>query len=141
MREKLRDPRFAAHPARAQGDAGLAEITSRQVFEWARAGDEAAREVVDTMLNALSVAIVSFIHTFNPTMVVLGGGVMRDGGWIRDEVERRVKTMGVRSLVDPVAIRLAELGPESGLIGAAYQPWVYPAPEPVGGSQGTASGA
>jgi glucokinase len=131
MREKLEDPRFADHPGRKGGPEALKRLTSREVFAWAKAGDPAAREVMDTALSALAAGIVSLIHTFNPTLVILGGGVMRDGGWIRDEVAERVLQLGIRSLVDAVDIRLAALGPEAGLIGAAWQPWVYPPSEAV----------
>lgn len=101
------------------------DITSRQVFEWMRTGDAIAREVVDTMVYALSVAMVGFIHAFNPTMVVMGGGVMQDGAWLLQRVEESTKCMGLQSLVRPVKFRLAELGPDAGLLGAAYQSWVY----------------
>ncbi|MFT4416480.1 ROK family protein [Fredinandcohnia humi] len=101
------------------------EVTSQLVFELMRAGNELAMKVVETSINALSYAIVSFIHTFNPTQIVLGGGVLQDGEWFIQRVREQVSTMGIRSLVNPVEIKMTQLGNEAGLIGAAIQPWVY----------------
>lgn len=100
-------------------------ITSQLVFQWMKEGDPIAIAVIREMITALSFGIVSFIHTFNPTMIVLGGGVMKEGMWIRDEVGETVRTLGIRSLVDPVKIEIAKLGAEAGMVGAAYQSWLY----------------
>lgn len=105
-------------------------ITSHDVFKLYQAGDKFAQEVIGEAITALSFAIVNAIHTFNPAIVILGGGIMRDGEWILNEVKKKVNTIGIRSLVDPVRIEIAQLGAEAGLIGAAYQVWAYN--QPVG---------
>ncbi|MEH7234957.1 ROK family protein [Bacillus sp. JJ1562] len=101
------------------------EVSSRLVFELLNSGNEVAEKVVDTAINALSYAIVSMVHTFNPSMIILGGGVLRDGEWFIQKIRERVATIGIRSLVDPVDIKGTQLGNDAGLIGAAIQPWVY----------------
>lgn len=101
------------------------EVTSRLVFELNNAGNEVAVKVVETAINALSYAIVSMIHTFNPSMIILGGGVLHEGEWFIQKVRERIGILGIRSLVDPVEIKSAQLGDDAGLIGAAIQPWVY----------------
>jgi glucokinase len=100
-------------------------ITSEKVFRLYHEGDTTARDVVEKMVKALSFGIISFIHTFNPSLVILGGGVMKDGDWIISAVKEELKQWGLRSLVDPVSITMATLGPEAGLIGAAYQAFIY----------------
>ncbi|WP_010282944.1 ROK family protein [Bacillus timonensis] len=101
------------------------EVTSRLVFELMSAGNEVAERVVGTAINALSFAIVSMIHTFNPTLIILGGGVLQEGEWFINKVRERVGELGIRSLVDPVEIKGTQLGNDAGLIGSAIQPWVY----------------
>lgn len=101
------------------------EITSRLVFELRSAGNEVAEKVVETAINALSFSIVSMIHTFNPSLIILGGGVLQEGEWFIHKVRERVGELGIRSLVDPVEIKGTQLGNDAGLIGAAIQPWVY----------------
>lgn len=101
------------------------EITSKQVFELMAAGNEDASAVVDQAIRALSYGIVSMIHTFNPSLVLLGGGVLQGGEWFIEKVQSKVASLGIKSLVKPVEIRAAQLGEDAGLIGAAIQPWVY----------------
>ncbi|MBX6353326.1 MAG: ROK family glucokinase [Thermoflavifilum sp.] len=123
MREALAVPELADHPGRQAAD--LSRVSSRDVFAWYKAGDPVAHRVMADVFDALAAGVVSLIHTFNPRVVVLGGGVMRDGAWIRDAVEERVRRWGIPALVEGVDIRLAALGPEAGLVGAAWQAHVY----------------
>ena len=101
------------------------EITSRDVFQKMKTGDQLSVKLVQQMLKALSTAIVGMNHAFNPSMVVLGGGLMEDGEWICDEVSYQISHIGMRSLVDPVKIRKAKFGSETTLVGAALQCWFY----------------
>jgi glucokinase len=103
------------------------EVTSKLVFDWLNDGEELAKEVVEKAIDALVNAIVSFIHMFNPSLIVLGGGVLQDGDWFLRRVEEKVRTFGIQSLVAPVEFKLAQLGTDAGLIGAALQPWIYEA--------------
>jgi glucokinase len=96
-------------------------MTSRLVFKCYHSGDSVAREVVHELCDALAIGIVSLIHTFNPTIVVLGGGVMEQGEWLKNLVEERVRQLGMRSLVEAVEIAVAAAGPDAGVIGAALQ--------------------
>lgn len=106
-------------------DIIIETVTSESVFELYQQGNQMAISVIETMLNALSFGIVNLIHTFNPTTLILGGGVMKNGGWILASVKERVARIGLRSMIDPVHIVRAKLGSDSGLIGAAYQSFVY----------------
>lgn len=117
-------------PTTAAYDAFLRDpdcLTTRSIFAWMRSADVHATAVVEQMFQALAVAIVGFIHTFNPTLVVLGGGLLEDGTWICDEIEHRIGTFGMRSLVRNVHIQRAQFGTDAGVIGAAYQCFVYSA--------------
>jgi glucokinase len=95
-----------------------AEIVRRML-----AGDHDAGAVVDGLLEALATAVVGAIHTFNPTIVVLAGGIVDRNRWICDEVRDRVRTRGLQSLVTPVEIVGAALGRSSGVVGAGLLVW------------------
>lgn len=103
----------------------IEKVTSHDVFKQYKGGDPKAKEVVNTMIRALTYGIVNCIHTFNPSLVILGGGVMQEGGWILQAVQDKISTIGLQSMIDPVKIRRASLGGDAGLIGAAYQSFVY----------------
>ncbi|WP_442593834.1 ROK family protein [Neobacillus sp. D3-1R] len=101
------------------------EINSRLVFELYHKGNELAKEVIETSITALAFGVVSCIHTFNPGMIILGGGVVENGEWFVDLLKEKLKSLGLQSMIKPVKIVLAKLGPDSGLIGAGYQSFIY----------------
>ncbi|MCJ7842741.1 ROK family protein [Lederbergia sp. NSJ-179] len=117
---------IAKRMQKAREEKGLpTNVTSRDVFLLYQNGDLLATQVIETMIHGLSYGIVNLIHLFNPQVVVLGGGVMSKGQWIIDLVNKKISTMGMRSLVDSVELKLSELENDSGLIGAAMQAWLY----------------
>jgi glucokinase len=67
------------------------------IFRAAAAGDECARHVVDRAQEHLTAALVSFLHTFDPEIFILGGNIAAAGpsllAPIHDRVTRRTKTM------------------------------------------------
>jgi glucokinase len=65
------------------------------------------------------VAITSLVNTFNPEVVVIGGGVMAAGELLLDPIRRTVATRALPPSRDTVRIVMAEFGVEAGMIGAA----------------------
>lgn len=67
------------------------------IFRAAAAGDECARYVVDRALEHLSAALVSFLHTFDPEIFILGGHVAAAGpaliAPIQDKISSRTRTL------------------------------------------------
>lgn len=113
-----RDGRAAAerHPDSALAKAG--EIEGRTVTEAAQRGDEVALEVVAGAGRHLGVALASLANIFDPDVIVIGGGVSAVGDLLlapaRQELEQRALPPMNRT-----PVKLAELGPDAGMIGAA----------------------
>jgi len=89
------------------------------VTELAHQGDTAAIEALELIGTRLGVAISSFINTFNPQVVVLGGGVMAAGELILAPARAEVFRRALSPSKDEVRIVAAELGAEAGMVGAA----------------------
>jgi glucokinase len=98
---------------------GPRKFTGVEVFQAALAGDVLAEQVVAEAIEALAYGVVSLIHTFNPRVILLGGGVFAEAEWLRMRLEKKVYSMGIRSMVEPVQLRRVSLGTDAGLIGAA----------------------
>jgi Transcriptional regulator/sugar kinase len=93
-------------------------ILGRTVTELAVKGDALATEVVADAGRHLGVALASLANIFDPDVIVIGGGVSAAGelliGPAREELQSRA--------LDPMngtPVKLAELGPDAGMIGAA----------------------
>ncbi|MFD2728799.1 ROK family glucokinase [Enterococcus camelliae] len=94
-------------------------ITSKDVFEAAQAGDLFANLVVDKVCYYLGLATGNIGNTLNPASIVLGGGVSAAGEFLRSRVEKNFLTFVFPQVAESTKIKLAELGNDAGVIGAA----------------------
>jgi len=89
------------------------------IFRAAADGDECARYVVDRALEYLGAALVSFLHTFDPEICILGGNIVAAGPQliapIQDKIARRTRTLLGRE----VPIVFQKLVGYGGVAGAA----------------------
>ncbi len=90
-------------------------VNGRRIFE--RLSNPEVRAVVDSWIDEIVYGLISLIHIFNPSNIVLGGGVMAQA-YILTQVQEKVKRR-VMSSFSKVEIRQAQLGNQAGLLGAA----------------------
>lgn len=95
------------------------EVTSKDIFEYAQAEDPFALMVVDKVCFYLGLACGNLGNTLNPSSIVLGGGVSAAGEFLRSRVENYFKEFTFPQVRNSTKIKLAELGNEAGVIGAA----------------------
>lgn len=91
-------------------------LTTESVFKLAQVGDIAARSVVQDTVRAMARAVASLASAVDPTVVVFGGGVSRQGQGLIDAIER--ETTGMLRL--RTAIVLSDLGVDAQLHGAVF---------------------
>lgn len=96
------------------------EVTSKNVFECAAAGDEVALEVVNNMVEKLASALAAITNTINPEAIVIGGGVSKAGRFLVDRLEKRFKELAFFSVRD-TEFALARLGNDAGMYGCGYE--------------------
>ena len=108
-----RDPDSALGRALAEGP-----IVGRTVTELALAGDGPAREVVAQAGHHIGVALSSLANIFDPDVFVIGGGVSVVGDLLLDPAREELRSRALPPQNER-PVRLAELGPDAGMIGAA----------------------
>jgi predicted NBD/HSP70 family sugar kinase len=84
------------------------------VFRAAQAGDEQAAALVEEFYRRLARVVEFMVKSFDPDMVVLGGGVSRAGRPLVEGVERHLN----RPVFNTMPIVLSQLGPEAVALGA-----------------------
>jgi glucokinase len=94
-------------------------ITPLVLEEAAKAGDLEAKEVYDRAANFLAVAVANQVTVLNPARLVLGGGVLTHCPGIKQQVLDGVQRFSSRVSREGLLIADAELGDDSGIIGAA----------------------
>lgn len=94
-------------------------VTSKDIFEAAQSGDVFANSVVDKVCHYLGLAVANISNVLNPDSVVIGGGVSAAGEFLRSRVEDNFKKYTFPQVRQSTKIKLAELGNDAGIIGAA----------------------
>jgi glucokinase len=93
------------------------------IFRAAAEGDECARYVVNRALEYLGAALVSFLHTFDPEIFVLGGNIVAAGpqliGPIQDKIARRTRILLGRE-VPIVFQKMVGFGGVAGAAGLVF---------------------
>ena len=97
------------------------KVSGKTAFDAMRAGDEAGREVVDTYLGYLATGLANMINIFRPEIISIGGGVANE----RENLLRPlIPLVGAEQyggdLSNDTRIVIAELGNDTGIIGAAF---------------------
>jgi glucokinase len=111
---------LAQHPSSSLNSIPAAELTSERIASAAAERDPLALDVFRKAGAYLGVAMANVINSFNPEMIVTGGGV--SGAWdlfaqhAREEVMRRAFPVPAQRC----QIVRAECGDDAGLLGAAW---------------------
>jgi glucokinase len=108
-----REPDSALGKALAEGP-----IVGKTVTQLAMKGDPLASEVVAEAGRHLGVALASLANIFDPDVFVIGGGVSAVGELLLEPARQELRSRALPPM-NKAPVKLAELGPEAGMIGAA----------------------
>ncbi|MGM0502055.1 MAG: ROK family protein [Bacillota bacterium] len=98
--------------------ADESEVDGAVVAKAAQQGDKIALQLMDTIAKRLGVGLASLINIFNPSRIVIGGGVSESWSLLEDKIWETIEERAMESLVQQVEILPAELGSDVGVIGA-----------------------
>ena len=96
------------------------EITAKAVLDLAKEGDEGATAVVDQLAYYLGLAMGHIAVVVNPNAFIIGGGVSKAGEFLTQKIGKEYRKYCFKPCGD-AAIRLATLGNDAGIYGAAAQ--------------------
>ena len=94
-------------------------VTSKEVFKEAANGDRVAKNILNTSLTYLGIAVANTITNFDPEKVVVGGGVVNGGDIVIDTIRNVVEERCMAAFVENCKIEKAVLGGKAGVLGAA----------------------
>ncbi len=94
------------------------EISAKLIFDCAKNGDKLAMEVVEEACRYLGLALSHIAQVVDPEAFVIGGGVSKAGEIITETIKKYYNMYVIESLKDK-EFRLATLGNDAGIYGAA----------------------
>lgn len=93
-------------------------VTGKTAFEFA-ATDASAKKVVDRYIDYLACGLINLANIFRPEVIMLGGGVSKEGENLTVPLQRIVDRETFAAEYAPVKITVATLGSAAGAYGAA----------------------
>lgn len=95
------------------------QITAEMIAQAALAGDELAQQLIATAGRHIGQALASILCVFNPSTIILGGGVSQAGPLLFDPVRETTIALAMSpSYLEDLRIVPAALGDDVGLFGA-----------------------
>jgi glucokinase len=99
--------------------SGNNSLTAKDVSNAAGKGDKLARAALARSATYLGIAIADFLHIFNPSIVVIGGGVSQSGELFFAPLRTAMREHVLSSkYLEDLILTKASLGDDVGLMGA-----------------------
>jgi glucokinase len=98
---------------------GKTPLDPRIIVEAARGEDALALEVVDGAARAVGTGVAAVLDLLNVDRVVIGGGVANAGFFLLERIAEEARKRTFPHVFADVTFRLAELGSDAGVVGAA----------------------
>lgn len=101
-------------------DDDINKVNGRTAFDGMRAGDAAAKKVVDRYIYYVACGLINAINIFQPEIICIGGGISHEGETLLEPLRRHIRRERY-SMYSKTQTRIcvAELGNDAGIIGAA----------------------
>lgn len=119
MHELVSTTRLVKDVAKAKSMNEM-DLNGEKIFAWAKAGDEVSQKAIEDLMNHLADGIVNIAAVLNPQMVILGGGIMAQGEYLRPIINEALKMRLAKNVYESTQIEFAKLKNDAGMTGALY---------------------
>ena len=102
--------------------ADVDSINLNHIVEMARAGDEAARGLLNEAARYLGIALSSLVNTLNPSKIVLGKDFVKYGDLVMEVLRSVIDCKALKRPAANVEITMSEIGERASTLGAAIIP-------------------
>lgn len=96
------------------------ELSTKEIFDLAKEGKKDALQLIEEVTDVLGFAIANLAVLLNPEKVLIGGGVSKAGEFLIERIDQSFKKYALPRIYEVCEIKVAKLGNDAGMIGAAY---------------------
>jgi predicted NBD/HSP70 family sugar kinase len=94
-------------------------VTAQDVSVAASMGDEFAAGLLREAGGYIGVALANAVNLLNPSLVVVGGGLVASGQLLLDSLREQLSRYTMVGIADDLRLELSRLGPEASALGCA----------------------
>ncbi len=98
--------------------AKLSNITPKLIHEAAKKGDQFSIKVWQRMGKNVGIGLSNIVNTFNPEVIVIGGGLAKSGNFLFDPIRATVKARAIPIFTKDLKIKKAKFIEDAGTVGA-----------------------
>jgi glucokinase len=81
--------------------------------------DQLSKAIILDSGRYLGIGLYNIFQALNPPLIVLGGGLLSWGDFYLDHIRKTFYGLARDMVYDPIEIKVSEIGPDAGVIGAA----------------------
>ncbi len=118
-KEKLLETKDTIMWEMVNGD--INNTNGRTAFDASKKDDKAGKEVVEKYISYLACGLANLVNIFQPEVLCIGGGVCGEGDYLLKPLAKLVEEneYGFEYQTKTTQLKIAELGNDAGIIGAA----------------------
>lgn len=96
------------------------ELNGKEIFDREKAGEPVFIQLVKDWVDYFTDGLSTIIYIFNPALVIVGGGVTKQGDYLLDKIYKSIDSKIGINYKKNLSIKFAELGNNAGMLGAEY---------------------
>lgn len=96
------------------------ELNGKEIFDREKAGEPVFVQLVKDWVDYFTDGLSTIIYIFNPALVIIGGGVTKQGDYLFDKIYKSINSKIGINYKKNLSIKFAELGNNAGMLGAEY---------------------
>ena len=100
-------------------ESSVEKLDGVKIFEDENFSKPEIRDAVDSWIDEIVTGLISIVYTFNPSLIILGGGIMNED-YIVDSINKKIHGRLMQSFCN-VKIVNSKLGNTAGMLGVAYK--------------------
>ncbi|WP_080872656.1 ROK family transcriptional regulator [Oceanobacillus timonensis] len=93
-------------------------LTGKKVFELAQTGNDTYIDILKETGTIIGIGLTNLIHLFNPSKIVLGGGVMKSEKFILPMIKQAIEERALTPKAKETEVAITSLGEDATLLGA-----------------------
>lgn len=96
------------------------KMNGKEIFELYHQGDNTIKEIINIWIEYLTDGLGVLIYIFNPKLVILGGGVTKQGEYLLQLIKSSLSKKCGENYLKNLVIKFATLENSAGMLGAEY---------------------